>query len=64
MAFDTDAEARMWKVMLDESGSGVVDVSRRLTATQSPSRNSTESIAFQPRGDTRALQGNCVTTEI
>lgn len=74
MTLDTESEARMWKAMLDETGSDVVDAGRRWNAAQSQEETVddivTEYISFQTRGDTRtvkdykALQRNHITNEI
>lgn len=37
MTFDTGAEARMWKIMLDEPGSDVIEAGRRWNSAQSRS---------------------------
>lgn len=74
MTFDTEAEARMWKTMLDETGSDVIEAGRRWNAAQSQEETVedlvTEYISFQSRGDARTLKGyraiqrNHITTEI
>lgn len=74
MTFDTEAEARMWKTMLDETGSDVIEAGRRWNAAQSQDETIedlvTEYIAFQSRGDSRtlkdyqALQRNHISNEI